>query len=366
MPLLAALWLSCVVALDLCAVDEFPPIGVSEAQTQLREMEQVMEARFRHMAGRDDFEAASGAISNFNASCQTQRRVFEDWRTKLDDELRAICRQEEKVKTMDAGLKASAPRQGDRPAVEAHEARIGQRNQVVEKLNARNSAYKVAVESYNGAIQKFNSESESQRGKLEGAAEAAAGRANEQQRWVMSRSDVDFYRRANALTARLLRSFGGAVAGKRLECVNAAASLRRELGELAARQERQRSNGLVIVQALLGGRVSCHMIVDTGASTVTISSSIASMLGLTNRSAEKVEITLAGGLVIKGHMVTLPTVNVEGQEVAGVDAIVIPETSCGVDGLLGHSYLDHFSYQFDKSRNPPVRFWRKGSGGGGP
>ena len=46
--------------------------------------------------------------------------------------------------------------------------------------------------------------------------------------------------------------------------------------------------------------------------------------------------------------------------------MVIPETSCGVDGLLGHSYLDHFSYEFDKSRNPPVRFWPKGSGGGEP
>ena len=133
---------------------------------------------------------------------------------------------------------------------------------------------------------------------------------------------------------------------------------------MAAREEQQGTNGLVIVEALVGGRVRCHMIVDTGASTVTISSAIASMLGLTNRSAAEVESTLAGGLVIKGRKVTLPSVNVEGHEVTGVEAIVIPETSCGVDGLLGHSYLDHFSYQFDKSRNPPVRFWRRGSGGG--
>ena len=354
------------MALDLCAVEEFAPISVSEAQSELRQMEQVMEARFRHMPGRDAFEAASGAISNFNASCQAKGRAFEDWRTKLDNELRAIRRQEEEVKTMDAGLKAAAARQGDRPAPEAYNARMRQRSQLVERLNARNRAYKMAVESYNGAIQKFSSESESQRGKLEGAAKAAAGRVNEQQRWLMNRNDVDFYRRVNALNARLQRGFGGAASGKRLECVNAAASLRSELGELAAREERQRTNGLPIVEALLGGRVKCHMIVDTGASTVTISSAIASMLNLTNRSAEEVESTLAGGLVIKGRKVTLPSVSVQGQQVTGVEAMVIPETSCGVDGLLGHSYLDHFSYQFDKGRNPLVRFWRRVSGGGEP
>ena len=157
-PLLAALWLSCVVALDLCEVDEFTPISVSDAQTELRQMEQVMETRFRHVPGRDAFEAASGAISNFNASCQAKGRSFEDWRTKLDDELRSIRRQEDELKTMDAGLKAGAQRRGDRPALEAYNARIRQRKQLVEKLNARNTAYKAAVESYNGAIQKFNSE----------------------------------------------------------------------------------------------------------------------------------------------------------------------------------------------------------------
>ena len=191
-PLLAALLLSCVVAFDVCAVDEFTPISVSEAQTELRQMQEVMEARFRHMAARDAFEAASGAISSFNASCQAKGRAFEDWRTRLDDELRAIRRQEEEVKAVDAGLKADGLRPGDRAVLEAHNARIRQRNQLVEKLNARNRAYKMAVESYNGAIQKFNSESESQRGKLEGAAKAAAGRLNDQQRWLMNRNDVDF------------------------------------------------------------------------------------------------------------------------------------------------------------------------------
>ena len=52
----------------------------------------------------------------------------------------------------------------------------------------------------------------------------------------MNRNDVDFYRRVSALNARLLRASGGAATGKRLECVKAAAALRGELGELAARE----------------------------------------------------------------------------------------------------------------------------------
>lgn len=358
-PLLATLWLSCNLVLDLRAVDEFPPISVSEAQAQLREMEQVMEDRFRHMPGRGALEAANGAISSFNTSSRAKGRAFEEWRTKLDDELRAIRRQEEELKAVDAGLKADGPRRSDPAAVEAYNARVRQRNQLVEKLNGRNKAYKTAVESYNTAIQKLNSESERQRGKLEGAAKAAVSRVNEQQRWLMNRNDVEFYRRVNALNARLLRSFGGAATGKGMECLKAASALRAELGELSAQEERQQTNGLVIVQALLGNRVKCRMIVDTGASTVTISSAVASMLDLTNGLAEEVESTLAGGLVIKGRKVTLPSVSVQGQEVRGVEAMVIPESSCGVDGLLGHSYLDHFSYRFDKSQNPAVRLDRR-------
>ena len=227
--LLAAWWLSCVVALDLCAADEFAPIGVGEAQAQLREMEQVMETRFRNMAGRDALEAANGAIGNFNASSQAKGRAFEERRAKLNDELRAIRRQEEEVKGLDAGLKINAPRRGDQAALDAYNARVRQRNQLVERLDTRNKVYKSAVEAYNAAIQKFNGESESQRGKLDGVAKVAVSRVNEQQRWLMNRKDVEFYRRVNELNARLLGSIGGAATGKLSECVKAAAALRAEL-----------------------------------------------------------------------------------------------------------------------------------------
>lgn len=363
--LAAALRFGGVAALDVFAVEEFPPISLGEAQNQLREMEQVMEARFRHTPGRGAFEAANRAVSNFNASCEARGRAFGEWRAKLDTELQAIRQQEAELKRVDVGLKGATPRRGDRAAAESYNARVSERNQLVEKLNARNGAYKSAVESYNAAIQRFNSESETQRRKLEGEVKAAAGKVDEQQRWLMNRSDVEFYRRVNEFTARVLRSFGEGATGRRLECVKGATALRAELGGLAAREELARTNGLVIVEALLGDQVECHMIVDTGASTVTISSAVASMLGLTNQSGVEVESTLAGGLVIKGRRVTVPSVSVQGQRVARIEAMVIPESSCGVDGLLGHSYLDHFSYQFDKGGNPPVRFWARGSGGGG-
>lgn len=362
--LMAAFWLSGVAALDLFAVDEFPPISLGEAESQLREMGQVMEARFRHMPGRDAFESANGAISNFNASCEAKSRAFGEWRAKLDAEFQAIRRQEAELKEVDAKLKAATPRRGERAAVESYNARVSERNQLLGKLDARNSAHKGAVESYNRAIQQFNSESESQRKRLQSATKAAVSRVNEQQRWLMNRSDVEFYRRVNVLNARLVRSFGGAATGKPLEYVKAAAALRAELGEKAAREEQQRTNGLVIVEALLGERIKCHMIVDTGASTVTISSAVASMLDLTNGPVEEVESTLAGGLVIKGRKVTLPSLGMDGQRVTGVEAMVIPESGCGVDGLLGHSFLDHFAWEFDKDRTPPVRFRPRGPGMG--
>jgi clan AA aspartic protease (TIGR02281 family) len=360
----AALCLSGVATLDLFAVEEFPPISLGEAQSQLQAMEQVMEARFRHVPGLAVFEAANNAISNYNASCEAKEQGFAERRAKLDAELKSIHQQEAELKGVDARLKATTPRQVDRTAMKSYNARVGERNRLAEKLTARAGAYKTAVASYNAAILQFNRESENHRRKLEGVAEAAAGRLKDQRKWLMNRGDVEFYRRVNEFNARVLRAFGDGATGRHSECVRRAAALRAELGEMAAREEMQRTNGLVIVETLLGDRIKCHMIVDTGASTVTISSAVASMLGLANRSAVEVESTLAGGLVIKGRKVTLPSVSVQGQRVSAVEAIVIPETSCGVDGLLGHSYLDHFSYRFDKGRNPAVRLWPKGSGGG--
>lgn len=359
------MWLICGAGLDSGAADEFPPIGVGEAQAQLREMEQVMETRFRHMAGRDAFAAANGAVSNYSAWSQTKERSFREWHGRLDEQLGEIRRQESELRTLDAGLNAGKPRAGDLAALNAYNARVRQRNQLVDEVDARNRAYGTALESYSEAVRKFNKESEGQRGKVEGEARAVARRLNEQQTWLMNRSDADFYRRVNALNARLMRTSRRDVTGKRLECMEAAAALREELGKLAAGAERERTNGLIIVEAWLVGRVKTRMIVDTGASTVTISSAVASMLDLTNQVGEEVESTLAGGMVIKGRKVVLPSVDVHGQRVEGVEAIVIPESGCGVDGLLGHSFLDHFAYRFDKSQNPPVKLGPKGSGEGG-
>jgi hypothetical protein len=61
--LVAAFWLSGFLALDLFAVDEFPPISLGEAQDRLRDMERVMEARFRHVPGHDAFEATTASYS---------------------------------------------------------------------------------------------------------------------------------------------------------------------------------------------------------------------------------------------------------------------------------------------------------------
>ena len=68
-------------------------------------------------------------------------------------------------------------------------------------------------------------------------------------------------------------------------------------------------------------------------------------LGLTGRTGEVIEVSLAGGLRTKGPRLTLPAITVQGLEALDVDAVVLAESTPGVDGLLGMSFLGRFDFE---------------------
>jgi aspartyl protease family protein len=88
------------------------------------------------------------------------------------------------------------------------------------------------------------------------------------------------------------------------------------------------------------GRELGNFVVDTGASYVALSDAYAKQLGL-DLPATSVLIHTAGGIQ-SGRVLTLDSVRVEGLEATRVLAVVLPEISPGVDGLLGLSFLGRF------------------------
>jgi clan AA aspartic protease (TIGR02281 family) len=105
---------------------------------------------------------------------------------------------------------------------------------------------------------------------------------------------------------------------------------------------------LVIVEATVCGREKCFMVVDTGATSVTISPSLVKVLGLSDQLGKNVNATLADGTQTTGREVVIPQLSVVGMEVRGVNAVVLDEPGVGIDGLLGLSYLNHFDFHLDQ------------------
>ncbi|MFH1779060.1 MAG: retropepsin-like aspartic protease [Candidatus Omnitrophota bacterium] len=114
-----------------------------------------------------------------------------------------------------------------------------------------------------------------------------------------------------------------------------------------------KSSGNLVVEVKLNDTVMCLMAVDTGASLVTISRSIASQLEIDfGGERNEIEMLLADGSKAKARMVNLKSVAVGNSRAEDILAAVMDRApGPGIDGLLGMSFLDNFSVKIDSVNN---------------
>ncbi|MGA2508130.1 MAG: retropepsin-like aspartic protease [Chitinispirillaceae bacterium] len=104
----------------------------------------------------------------------------------------------------------------------------------------------------------------------------------------------------------------------------------------------------IIVPVTINGRGPVRLLLDTGASTVTLSRALAARLGINWRDGVKVTATLADGQSTAGYSVLLRSVAIGDFRAANVRAVVLDQPpEPGVDGLLGMSYLQRFVLRID-------------------
>ncbi len=102
-----------------------------------------------------------------------------------------------------------------------------------------------------------------------------------------------------------------------------------------------------IVTADINGQVPARLLLDTGATYVALSTTIAQRLGL-KLTAKTVKVKVADGTLVDATPVLLKSVEVNGMKLNNVQAIVMPQTSeSNMDGLLGMSFLRFFSLTID-------------------
>lgn len=117
-----------------------------------------------------------------------------------------------------------------------------------------------------------------------------------------------------------------------------------------------KSAGNLVVEVKLNDKLTCLMAVDTGASIVTISRSIASQLELDfSGERNEIEMLLANGSRAKAKIINLDSVAVGNSRTENVLAAVMDSPpGPGIDGLLGMSFLDNFSVKIDSVNNKLV------------
>lgn len=106
--------------------------------------------------------------------------------------------------------------------------------------------------------------------------------------------------------------------------------------------------GHMFVSTRINNQHTAELMLDTGASLVTLSHLAAERMGIPTGGNHTAEFRLADGSVIEAEMVVLDTVQVGDARVDQVLAAVIPDALAdGRDGLLGMSFLREFVINYD-------------------
>ena len=113
------------------------------------------------------------------------------------------------------------------------------------------------------------------------------------------------------------------------------------------------ASGNFMAEVVFNNRVKALLMVDTGASLVTISDKLAKRLGYrTNSKSAQIPFTTAGGMVWM-PMLALDSVQVRQAKVEMVETSVNDQLG-DIDGLLGMSFLGDFRVEMDTARSQMI------------
>jgi clan AA aspartic protease (TIGR02281 family) len=108
------------------------------------------------------------------------------------------------------------------------------------------------------------------------------------------------------------------------------------------------SGGNFFVDVILNGRVKAHLMLDTGASFITLSEEIGQKLGVFNSGASaEMPFNTAGGEEWM-PLVALQTVNAGSAQSQLVEASIAKHIK-DIDGLLGMSFLGDYRFEIDRT-----------------
>jgi clan AA aspartic protease (TIGR02281 family) len=109
--------------------------------------------------------------------------------------------------------------------------------------------------------------------------------------------------------------------------------------------------GTFLVSVLIDGKHTKEMVVDSGATAISLPFALAKEMGLEPESGDrKVRVSLADGSEVEGFLKSIPSVRVGKFTVEDVECIVLSPAAVKAPPLLGMSFLGNFKFEIDKDK----------------
>jgi len=316
---------------------------------KLRDFEAVMDAHYRGEPIEKKIAGLNQVIDEHNQWVKSTQVSHEATRKELEQESQAAQAIQRQIEEADR-LLAEKPDRGNKAAVESYNTSMERRNKLVEQYNHLGAAYRQHGTSFDDVVTKSRAEQRVRQEKLSSHRADVEKQIAQHKQWFENGEDLLLFRGVNRLLAE---SYAEKLTGQTaavIKRIDRARAIRREMAEHTIAANERASHGLLIVEATLCGQEKCFLVVDTGATTVTLPRSLVNAMGLSARLGKPVEARLAGGIKTTGRELVIPKISVGGVEAQNVSAVVLDEPKAGVDGLLGLSFLNRFDFQLDQRR----------------
>jgi hypothetical protein len=228
---------------------------------------------------------------------------------------------------------------------------VDARNALASKLAEQSAKARSVLDAHNALVTRTQLELEEQRKRVMAAQAAVNERLATFKAFTESGRDVAFFLDLNRLLADIRQALRDKPGDPALQArLNRIRGFRRELAAWAVTGYALKSNGLIIVEALVGDEPG-WFIVDTGAMDTIVSEELLDAIDLGRSLGRETSLSVIGGLRVKGLSCRIPQLTVAGQTLTGVAVSVVPPAEVGIDGLLGQSFLKSFVYTIDE-KNP--------------
>ena len=299
-------------------------------------------------------------VDDYNHWIMSSQKKFEIKNSALDVQRNAMKDMETTINQTLEKLNKRKPHLDSKKEITDYNRMVEQNKAMIEKRNSFIKEYKKIEASYNQAVSQYNSNAKQTMVLIDQAKSDAKKKISEYNTWRDSDNDMEFFNALNTYYEQLLKE-QKRIPGTFTKSseIRAIKKIRKELANFTRKKYEKNNNGLIIIEALLCDREKAFFLVDTGATTTTIHPAMLNALGINIKSGEESEYKTAGGIKRKARGVTIPRISINGKSATNVEAAVLPPTDVGIDGLLGHSFLNHFNYRIEKKDKPELILIKK-------